>query len=197
MSEATVRVNDTHTTFLQATRDHDRDLALQESAQGGSRLVSEREVEASAQALAAAEKAVITRPSCDISFVAKANILIYLGRATEAIDLAKFAIRLAPVYPPFFQATLAAAYYGSGRYDDAIAAAQETMQSDQNNLDALLILAGANAVLDRKAEAFKAASEVRRIKPDFTLQKYAATQPYKAPEVLEQVIAMLKKAGLN
>ena len=149
------------------------------------------------KALAAAEKAVIARPSCDISFVAKASILIYLGRAIEAIDLAKFAIRLAPVYPPFFQATLAAAYYGSGRYDDAIAAAQETMQSDQNNLDALLILAGANAVLDRKAEAFKAASEVRRIKPDFTLQKYAATQPYKAPEVLEQVIAMLKKAGLN
>ena len=149
------------------------------------------------KALAAAEKAVIARPSCDISFVAKASILIYLGRATEAIDLAKFAIRLAPVYPPFFQATLAAAYYGSGRYDDAIAAAQETMQSDQNNLDALLILAGANAVLDRKAEAFKAASEVKRIKPDFTLQKYAATQPYKAPEALEQIIAMLQKAGLH
>jgi len=149
------------------------------------------------KALAAAEKAVIARPSCDISFVAKASILIYLGRATEAIDLAKFAIRLAPVYPPFFKATLAAAYYGSGRYDDAIAAAQETMQSDQNNLDALLILAGANAVLDRKAEAFKAASEVKRIKPDFTLQKYAATQPYKAPEALEQIIAMLQKAGLH
>jgi hypothetical protein len=61
----------------------------------------------------------------------------------------------------------------------------------------LLILAGANAVLDRKAEAFKAASEVKRIKPDFTLQKYAATQPYKAPEALEQIIAMLQKAGLH
>jgi adenylate cyclase len=148
------------------------------------------------KALAAAEKAVIARPSCDISFVAKANILIYLGRATEAIDLAKFAIRLAPVYPPFFQTTLAAAYYGSGRYDEAIAAAQETVKSDQNNLDALLILAGANAALDRKEEAFKAASEIKRIKPDFTLQKYSETQPYKAPETLEQVIIMLQKAGL-
>jgi TolB-like protein len=149
------------------------------------------------KALAAAEKAVIARPSCDISFVAKANILIYLGRATEAIDLAKFAIRLAPVSPPFFQATLAAAYYGSGRYDDAIAAARETINSDQNNLDAWLILAGANVALDRKAEASKAASEIKRIKPDFTLQSYAETQPYKSPETLEQVIIMLQKAGLH
>jgi TolB-like protein len=149
------------------------------------------------KALAAAEKAVIARPSCDISFVAKASILIYLGRATEAIDLAKFAIRLAPVSPPFFQATLAAAYYGSGRYDDAIAAAKKAMQSDQNNLDALLILAGANAALDRREEASKAASEIKRIKPDFTLQLYADTQPYKAPETLEQVITMLQRAGLH
>ncbi|MGD9227012.1 MAG: adenylate/guanylate cyclase domain-containing protein [Desulfobacterales bacterium] len=150
-----------------------------------------------AKALSAAEKAVIARPSCDLSFVAKANILIYLGRATEAIDLAKYAIRLAPVCPPFFQATLAAAYYGSGRYDEAIAAAQEAGKSDQNNLDAFLILAGAYAALDRKEDAAKAASEVKRIKPDFKLQKYAETQPYKAPEALEEVISMLQKAGLH
>ena len=149
------------------------------------------------KALSAAEKAVIARPSCDLSFVAKANILIYLGRAKEAIDLVKFALRLSPVYPPFFQATLAAAYYGSGRYDEAIAAAQEAVKSDQNNLDAFLILAGANAALDRKEEASKAASRVKRIKPDFTLQKYAETQPYKTPETLERVITMLQKAGLQ
>ena len=149
------------------------------------------------KALAAAERAVIARPSCDLSFVAKANILTYLGRATEAVDLAKFAIRLAPVYPPFFQTTLAAAYYGSGQYDEAIAAATEVVKSDRNNLDGFLILAGANAALDRREEAFQAASEVKRIKPDFTLEKYAETQPYKDRKTMEQLMAMLQKAGLN
>lgn len=149
------------------------------------------------KALAAVEKAVIARPSCDISFAAKANILTYLGRPTEAIDLAKFAIRLAPVYPPFFQAILAAAFYGSGRHEEAIAAAKDTLKSDRENLDAFLILAGANAALDRKVEALEAASEIKRIKPDFTLEKYAATQPYKDPQTLEQVITMLQKAGLH
>jgi adenylate cyclase len=149
------------------------------------------------KALAAAEKAVMARPSCDISFVAKANILIYLGRAKEAIDLAKFAIRLAPVYPPFFQVVLAAAYYGSGQYDEAIAAATEAAGSDPNNLGAFLILAAANAALDRPEASRKAAGEIRRISPDFSLEKYAATQPYKDPATLQQVIHTLQKAGLN
>ena len=58
------------------------------------------------EALEAVQKAVLARPSCDLSYVAKANILTYLGRPTEAIDLAKYAIRLAPVYPPFFKKPL-------------------------------------------------------------------------------------------
>ena len=149
------------------------------------------------KALEAVQKAVFARPSCDLSYVAKANILTYLGRPTEAIDLAKFAIRLAPVYPPFFQKTLAAALYGSGRYEEAIQSAKEVLKSDKDSLDAFLILAGANAALHRYAEASKAASAVQRIKPDFTLKKYAETQPYKDPKILEQVKNMLQTAGLH
>jgi TolB-like protein/tetratricopeptide (TPR) repeat protein len=148
------------------------------------------------KALEAAEKAVLARPSCDLSYVAKANILTYLDRPDEAIDLAKYAIRLAPVYPPFFLKTLAAAYYGSGRYEEATLSAREVLKSDKDDLDALLILAGANAALDRQEEASRAAAEIQRIKPDFTLDKYAATQPYRDPNKLDQVTRMLQKAGL-
>jgi TolB-like protein/Tfp pilus assembly protein PilF len=114
------------------------------------------------KALEAVEKAVLARPSCDLSYVAKANILTYLGRPTEAIESAK-----------------------------------EVIKSDKDNLDAFLILAGANAALERQEEASKAASEIERIKPDFTLKKYAGTQPYRDPKKLEQVTDMLQKAGLN
>jgi adenylate cyclase len=149
------------------------------------------------KALAEVEKAVLARPSCDLSFVTKANILTYLGRPTEAIDLAKFAIRLAPVYPPFFQKTLAAAFYGSGRYEEAIASAKEVLKSDKQNLDAFIILAGANAALDRQEPASRAAAEIKRIKPDFSLKKYAETQPYRDPQILEQITRMLQRAGLH
>jgi TolB-like protein/class 3 adenylate cyclase len=149
------------------------------------------------KALEAAQKAVLARPSCDLSYVAKANILTYLGRPTEAIDLAKFAIRLAPVYPPFFQKTLAAAFYGNGQYEEAITSAKEVLKSDEGNLDAFLILAGANAALDQQEEASKAATEIKRIKPDFLLKKYAETQPYSDPKILKQVTSMLQRAGLH
>jgi len=149
------------------------------------------------KALEAAQKAVLARPSCALSYVAKANILTYLGRPTEAIDLAKFAIRLAPIYPPFFQKTLAAAFYGNGQYEKAIASAKEVLESDNNNVDAFLILAGANAALERHEEASKAAKEIKRIKPGFSLSKYAETQPYSDPKILEQVTSMLQMAGLH
>jgi tetratricopeptide (TPR) repeat protein len=149
------------------------------------------------QALAAVQKAVLARPSCDLSYVAKANILTYLGRPAEAIELAEYAIRLAPVYPPFFKKTLAAAFYGSGQYEKAIAAADEVLRSDEGNLDALLILAGAYAVLDQQEAASKAAAEIRKIKPDFSLEKYAETQPYSDPKILEQITRMLQRAGVQ
>ncbi len=149
------------------------------------------------KAMEAAQKAVLARPSCDLSYVAKANILTYLGRPTEAIDLAKFAIRLAPVYPPFFQKTLAAAFYGNGQYEEAITSAKEVLKSDEGNLDAFLILAGANAALDQQEEASKAATEIKRIKPDFLLKKYAETQPYRDPKILKQVTSMLQRAGVQ
>jgi TolB-like protein len=149
------------------------------------------------KALEAAQKAVLARPSCDLSYVAKANILTYLGRPTEAIDLAKFAIRLAPVYPPFFQKTLAAAFYVNGQYEEAITSAKEVLKSDEGNLDAFLILAGANAALDQQEEASKAATEIKRIKPDFLLKKYAETQPYRDPKILKQVTNMLQRAGVQ
>jgi len=149
-----------------------------------------------AKALAEVERAVLARPSCDLSYVTKANILNYLGRPAEAIDLAKFAIRLAPVYPPFFQKTLAAAFYGSGQYEEAIASVREVLSSDTTNLDALIILASANAALDRQAQAEEAAAEIKRIKPDFSIKRYAETQPYRDPKILEQLTCMLQRAGL-
>lgn len=122
-----------------------------------------------------------------------------LAEFTSALDieLANFAMRLTPVYPVYYPAVLAAAYYGCRRYEDAMAAARKVLQSERDNLDALLILAGANAALDRTDAARQASNEVLRDSPDFRLDKYAATQPYSDPQDLAQVIEMLQKAGLE
>jgi adenylate cyclase len=148
------------------------------------------------KALAASERAVLARPSCDASFAAKASVLTYLGRPAEAIELAQCAIRLSPVYPSFYPAVLATAYYGCGRFEEAIDAAEISLKADADNLDALLMLAAANAALGRAAPARKFARDVLRLNADFRLETFAASQPYKNPQQLEQILARLKQAGL-
>ena len=149
-------------------------------------------------ALAEAEQAVLARPSCDLSYAAKGYILNYLGRPGEAIELANYAIRLAPVHaPPFYQFVMASALYGNGQFEAAIAAAEEALRTDQEYLDALLVLAGANAACNHMDAAVRAADRIRRIAPEFTLEDYARTQPYENTDTLEELIGNLRQAGLH
>lgn len=150
------------------------------------------------KALAEAEQAVLARPSCDLSYAAKGYILNYLGRPADAIALANLAIRLAPVHPlPFYLVVLAGALYSSGRYEEAISAAGKALANDEEYIDALVILAGASAAVDRMGDAIKFAAKIRQIQPDFTLEKYARTQPYKDSETLEQLLLTLHRSGLR
>jgi TolB-like protein len=148
------------------------------------------------QALAASERAVLTRPSCGGSFAIKANVLNYLGRPAEAVDPARYAMRLSPVYPAFYPTTLATACYGSDRFEEAIEAAELGLDIEPENVDALLVLVAANAALERLPQAREAAEKVRRAHPDFAFETYAARQPYKDPQPMERMLDRLRKAGL-
>jgi tetratricopeptide (TPR) repeat protein len=148
------------------------------------------------KALAAAERTVLARPSCDAAFAVKAEVLNYLGKSTEAIGLAKFAMRLAPVYPSYYPAVLSAAYYGSSRFQEALDAAEVSFEADPNNLDALLLMVAANSALGRYDQAQKAVNNLRSIRPEFTIDTFATNHPYKDLKSLEKMVSQLKRAGL-
>ena len=148
------------------------------------------------KALAAAERTVLARPSCDAAFTAKAEVLNYLGRPAEAVGLAQFAMRLAPVYPAYYPAVLSAAYYGCSRFEEALDAAEISFEADSNNLDALLLIVAANVALGRLETAKEAARKVPILKPDFTIETFAVNHPYKDQLHLKEIISRLKQAGL-
>jgi len=149
------------------------------------------------QALAEIEKAGFIRPGCGGVPAIKANILNYIGRPTEAIELAKTAIRITPVFPMYYPSVLARAYYLCDRNEEAIAVANEILNRNQDDLDALLILAYASAAIDRMNDAHQAVREIIRVRPGFTLEEYAKSQPYRDPRILERIIQMLQMAGLK
>lgn len=143
------------------------------------------------------DKAIFVRPSCSGVHAIKANILNYMGNPTEAIELAKKAIRFTPVFPMFFPAILARAYHLCDLNEEAIAVTKEILNRSQDDLDALLILAYTSAVLGRMKDAHQAVREIIRLNPGFTLEEYAKFQPYKDQRILEKIIQTLQIAGLK
>lgn len=149
------------------------------------------------KALDEATLAVSDRASCPFSYSLKAGLFNYLGRPAEAIEFAKYALRLTPIHPPMYPAILATAYYGSGRYNEAIAAANAAIKLDQRKVEPQLVLAAANTALDRNEGARAAAKKVLKLNPKFSLTKFAASQPYKEQEHLDSFLARLRAAGLE
>ena len=149
------------------------------------------------KALEASEKALADRPSCPWAFALKGHIYNYTGKPSEAIDLAKQAIRLTPLFPPLFSSVLATGHYLCGQQEEATAAARGTIQMSPDNLEAQVMLAAALAAAGHPDEAESSQQEIRRIKKDFSLDGFAKTQPFKDPADLERMLTDLRAAGLS
>jgi TolB-like protein len=149
------------------------------------------------EAISEATNAVIYRPSCPAAYTIKASVLTYLDQADEAVDFAQYAMRLTPVHPPMYPAVLASAYYGCDRFEEAAAAAKNSVELEGVDLSPYLYLAASCAAIGRMVEAHRTASEVREKEPNFTLAGFSQTQPYKNAKILDLLITRLKDAGLS
>jgi adenylate cyclase len=149
------------------------------------------------QALLSVEQALLERPSCDASFAVKASILNYLGRPLEAMPLARQAMRISPVHPSYYPMVLATSAYFGNRFEDAVAAAEQALAIDQEDVDALVVLTAALVRLDRLEQAKGSAQKILQIRPEFRLKAYGSRQPYKDPKALERLLENLRKAGLE
>jgi len=149
------------------------------------------------QAMEQATEGVTARPSCNGAYAIKSSILNYLGRPREAIEFAQYAVRLTPVYPAEFPAILAAAYHDSGRHEEAVEAARASLLLRPDDIDPLLIVAASSVALGKPDEARDAAARIRDLDPSFSLDAYAATQPYRDPGDLERLLERLRAAGLG
>ncbi len=122
--------------------------------------------------------------------------MTYLGRPAEAIDVAKFALRLTPVHRPMYPAVLASAYYGCERHEEAIAAARTAIDLNGEDVDPYLILAASDVALGCTEEARRAVETVLKLMPEFRLEEFAASQPFKEQQHLDRLLNRLTSAGL-
>jgi tetratricopeptide (TPR) repeat protein len=103
---------------------------------------------------------------------------------------------LLAVYLRWFVDIFAANYKEDGQLDNATAAAREALRLKPNDLDALLILVDAYQSAGRNARTNGVAEEIPAISPDFSVERWATTQPHKAPSALNRIVDSLLAAGL-
>jgi tetratricopeptide (TPR) repeat protein len=149
------------------------------------------------RALKMAEQAVALRPNCANANPLLGNILYYCGRPGDAADRMRQAMRLTPVHAPWFKVVLAASCKEIRRWDDATAAAKEAVRMRPDDLDARLVLIEVCQATGNEGSAREFVQVVSALRPDFSVSRWAETQPYKDLAVLERITASLRSAGLT
>ena len=148
-------------------------------------------------AMAQATDGVAARPNCNGAYAIKASVLNFLGRSRDAIEFAQYAVRLTPVYPAEFPAVLAAAYHDSGRYTEAIEAAEASLKLRDDDIDPMLFLTASHVALGQVSDARQIAARIRQLEPTFCLTEFAKTQPYQNARDLDRLLDRLREAGLT
>jgi adenylate cyclase len=149
------------------------------------------------KAIAAGEQAVALSPNGADNQAYMAVILIFVGKAEEAIVLLQTAIRHNPIPPAFYYCHLGHAFIMTRRYEEAIVEIKKALRHSPDNWYAHYFLTIAYALSDREEKASTASAEIIRIIPKFSVEYIAKIFQYKNNADLKLCIDALRIAGLE
>jgi class 3 adenylate cyclase/tetratricopeptide (TPR) repeat protein len=147
------------------------------------------------EALADARRALELRPTCDVTFGVEASIHRYLGDWEAAVESSRRAIAMSPTPKPWYETTLAGAYYAGRRYQEAADTAELVIDT-KGNLEAWLLLAAAQQALGLERRAAASVEAVRARYPAARRTELRRAHPFREPEVLDRWMAHLARAGM-
>jgi adenylate cyclase len=149
------------------------------------------------QAIASAEQAIKLYPSYADAYAVMASAYSFSGQPDEAIPITKHAIRLNPGSSYVYYANLGRDYYFLGNLDDAVKYLETATYRNANYLNAHLYLAAAYASRGQLSDAGWEVEQIRTLDPNFSLDYWASTQPYRSEKRLNQMVTDIRKAGLS
>jgi TolB-like protein/Tfp pilus assembly protein PilF len=148
------------------------------------------------QAVAMTEKAIALAPSLAENLATSAMVLNKSGRPERSFELIKRAMRLCPIYPGWYLHVLATACRLLGQNESAASALEEGIKRNADNLAMHVGLAATLSDLGREEDAKRPVSEILRLNPKFSIQKYVGELSYKDPTELARFETGLRNAGL-
>jgi adenylate cyclase len=121
---------------------------------------------------------------------------IYSDETELAMQLLKRAFRLNPIPPSYYYDFMAMAHMKNGKYEKAIELSKKGLRDNPDEIGIYLTLAASYSALNRIEEAHNTVDEILRINPNFSLEYYSKTVPYKNQETLNKYVEALRDAGL-
>ena len=121
--------------------------------------------------------------------------LIHSKRPEKAIVALKKTIRLNPIPPLDYLFNLGWAYRVSKQYEKAIETYEICLNRQSYFWFAYIGLASSYQFLGREDEARTAIKEALTINPDYSIEHYKRSSPYKNKAELKRNVEALRKAG--
>lgn len=147
------------------------------------------------ESLAAMDELEIIRPTCDVTYGLEGSVRRYLGQWEKAVELLDVAMRLTGINKPWYPTVKACSLFIGGRLEQAAFIAEEVLDYQPHNLEALLVLAAAQVELGLHRRACATTQLMRERFPSVDLEAWFDKSPYQSEEIVERWKGDLATAG--
>jgi adenylate cyclase len=149
------------------------------------------------KAITLAEKTITLNPNSALGYFLLGQTFTYSERPDKGIEYLKKAIRLNPKPQGHFFHALGLAYWMSGQNEKAIALYKKAVDQAPDSIMCRGFLTAIYISSGQEENAHAEAEEVLRIDPEFSIDKYARSKPFKNQADRERLMDALRKAGLK
>ena len=140
------------------------------------------------------KRAIEINPNCQWNVPDVGFILVYAGEAAAALDCFRSAKDIDPYFdPPWYWSSLGLARMIVNRHEDALAAFEHL---PTRGYWVAALMAGCHASLADEGRAATLASECLNLKPDFSITRRVAKEPFKDPADATHLVECIRMAGL-
>lgn len=147
------------------------------------------------EALAILDGLEIIRPTCDVTYGLQGSLRRYVGDWQAVVELLDTAMRLTGINKPWYPTVKASSLFVGGKLDQAAAIAEEVLEYQPNNLEALLVLAAAQSELGMERRARATAELIGERFPSIDVEAWLDNSPYQRREIVERWKGDLASAG--
>ena len=150
------------------------------------------------EAQRAIDRALSLSPNLFMVLMAAGMVSMIVGEGDVAIGHYARAMRLSPLDPGMSALIVGTgvAHAISGRYDEALAAAQRAILESPNFASGHRLMVIALGQLGRIEEAKLAARRMLELAPEFTVSRYLSVSPMKDPELRKRGAEIMRAAGV-